>query len=84
MADTTKPRRSSKQLNPEAKAFGIITSALEELPTEVVQRTLDHAARMYGFYVVTDLPVIVGDGQSVGEAVSQSRFEPITSPDPHD
>jgi hypothetical protein len=36
MADTNKPSRRSQPINPEAKAFGVITSALEELPTDVV------------------------------------------------
>jgi len=66
MADTksTTPRRSSKPTDPEALAFGIITSALADLDPEAVHRTLDHVAKRHGMYVATSLTATIGTGES--------------------
>lgn len=59
MADASKPttpRRSKAPSDPEALAFAVIVDALGNLSAEAAHRTLDHAAKRYGFYVVHELP----------------------------
>jgi len=88
MADTktSTPRRPKAPADPEALAFGVITTALEGLNPEAVHRTLDHVAKRHGFYVVTDLPELVGNGQR-GEQMTpgpvERTYDPPVGADPH-
>lgn len=81
MADQNKPARSRSKMpsDPEAVAFGVVTSALGELDTDAAYRVLDHAAKMRGFYVSRELTLDATGQAGALVGVEQHRWQ---TPDP--